>query len=176
VDANEKGVDQTTVDAEHNRTRVTFERSLYPLDAIYGAAYVFIDKCYVLLDVTDETHVQVELRGREPFSEDELAALAGEFGNELLSQAWRREITEYNKPIIEAVAAQALAGATGTASLDDLAGDMDFSDDAFEDPLGIAMSWEEKYGKKDEAEPPKVGEPKGPPPAGTDDDDQAAGA
>ena len=170
----DQGLDQIQVEADDNRVQVRFERSLYPLDAIYGAAYVFIDRCYVLLDVPDETHVQVALRGREALSADDLSALAGEFANELLSQAWRREITEYNKPIIEAVAAQALAGATGTASLDDLAGDMDFSDDAFEDPLGIAMSWEEKYGKQGEAEAPKEGEPKGPPPA-DGGDDQAAG-
>jgi len=31
----------------------------------------------------------------------------------------------------------------------------DFSSEAFEDPLGIALSWEEKYGKKT---PPAAGE------------------
>ena len=43
--------------------------------------------------------------------------------------------------------AQALAGAMGPPSLDDLA-NFDFSDDGFEDPLGIAQSWEEKHGRK----------------------------
>ena len=35
----------------------------------------------------------------------------------------------------------------GPPSLDDLAS-FDFSDQGFDDPLGIAMSWEEKHGKK----------------------------
>ncbi len=44
---------------------------------------------------------------------------------------------------------QAIAGAMGPPSLEDLES-FDFTDEAFEDPLGIAMSWEEKYKKKDE--------------------------
>ena len=39
----------------------------------------------------------------------------------------------------------------GPPSLDDLE-KFDFSDEPFEDPLGIAMSWEEKYGKKKKGE------------------------
>jgi hypothetical protein len=38
----------------------------------------------------------------------------------------------------------------GPPSLDDLE-KFDFSAEAFDDPLGIAMSWEEKYGKKNKA-------------------------
>ena len=37
----------------------------------------------------------------------------------------------------------------GPPSLDDLAA-FDFSEESFEDPLGIAMSWEDKYKKKPE--------------------------
>jgi hypothetical protein len=45
------------------------------------------------------------------------------------------------------VTAQALAGAMGPPSLDELE-KFDFSEDTFEDPLGIALSWEEKHKKK----------------------------
>ena len=78
---------------------------------------------------------------------DALRALAGEFANEILSCAWRAQITQENRGIIEAVTSKALAGAMGPPTLEDLA-KFDFSDDALDDPLGIAMSWEEKYGKK----------------------------
>ncbi len=47
---------------------------------------------------------------------------------------------------IETVTVQAIAGAMGEPSLDDLA-DFDFTDEALDDPLGIAQSWEEKYGR-----------------------------
>jgi len=79
--------------------------------------------------------------------------LAGEFQNEALAQAWRREIIRENQSLIEAYSSRALAGAAGPPGLDDLL-DEDLGDlgDAFDDPLGIAVSWEEKYGKADKAD------------------------
>jgi len=163
--------EQISVNAEENSAEVRFERSLYPLDSIYGAAYIFIDRCYVLLDVVDEHYLKVELRGREPLSGEALQRLCGEFANELLTQAWRHEITERNRLTIETVTLQALAGAAGQPIRDPMA-DLeafavkdqqeveDLEDDVFDDPLGIAIPWEEKYGKDeketlpDEAEPP----------------------
>jgi len=151
------------VDAGANRVSVIFDQALYPLDAIYGAAYIFIDRCFVLLDSEGEGRVRVELKGRKSIDEAALGALAGEFSNELLTQAWRQKIAEANQPIIEAVVAQALAGAAGPQDLASL-DSMDFSEESFEDPLGIAMSWEEKYGQEP-AGPAVEGQPKGAPPA-----------
>jgi His-Xaa-Ser system protein HxsD len=136
-----------TVTAE-NAVELNFSKTLYPLDAVYGAAYIFIDRCYVLLDEPDEHSFRVTLawkKGAPP--EDGLRMLAGEFANEILSCAWRAQIAKESRGIIEAVTVKALAGAMGPPTLDDLER-FDFSDDAFEDPLGIAMSWEDKYGKK----------------------------
>jgi His-Xaa-Ser system protein HxsD len=129
------------------------EESLYPLDAIYGAAYVFIDRCYVLLDRENPGRISVRLRpkpGVDAATED----LVGEFENELLGQAWRRLLVEDNRRVVETVTTQALAGAAGPRGLDDLL-DMDLDEQAaFDDPLGIAVSWEEKYKKRG----PKEGE------------------
>ncbi|MFW5878854.1 MAG: His-Xaa-Ser system protein HxsD, partial [Myxococcota bacterium] len=143
------GNGRVSAEPHANRVRVTFNRGLYPLDAIYGAAYVFIDRCYVYLDAPDEAHVEVVLQSRSSLEAEELNDLAGSFANELLTHAWRAEITEANRPILEAVAAQAMAGAMGTPELEDMddLDEMDFSEETFEDPLGIAMSWEEKYGE-----------------------------
>jgi His-Xaa-Ser system protein HxsD len=132
---------------------LSFAKSLYPLDAVYGAAYVFIDRCYVLLDEPSEDLFRVTLawkKGEPP--EDALRSLAGEFANEILSCAWRAQIAKENRGIIEAVTNKALAGAMGPPTMEDLA-KFDFSDDALDDPLGIAMSWEEKYGKKKDPAP-----------------------
>lgn len=123
-----------------------FDEGLYPKDAIYGTAYVFIDRCYVHLDRVGNGRVKVTLRAKAPAADTK--AMSGEFENELLGQAWRRQIVEENRQLIEAVTSTALAGAAGPPGLDDLL-DMDISEEsAFEDPLGIAMSWEEKYAKK----------------------------
>ena len=74
---------------------------------------------------------------------------AGEFSNELLSCAWRHQISLNNRQVLEQVTSLALAGAMGPPSLDDLS-NFDFSAPPLEDPLGIAMSWEDKYKKKKE--------------------------
>ena len=158
-------LEQFSVGLDRSSVCVRFERTLYPLDSIYGAAYVFIDRCYVLLDVPDEHHISVELRGRESLDAPALAALGGEFANELLTQTWRHKITERNRLTIETATVQALAGAAGPPrvddldDLDDLRGDdlsdlpeEDLGDDVFDDPLGIATPWEEKYGEAAEPE------------------------
>src|SRR5688572_24599316 len=37
-------------DPAEGSVTVTVDASVYPLEALYGAAYIFIDRCYVLLD------------------------------------------------------------------------------------------------------------------------------
>ncbi len=130
--------------------RIELDESLYPRQSIYGAAYVFIDRCYVKLERVGDKRVAVLLR---PKADVEISAesAAGEFQNELLSQTWRQMILDDNRQMIEQVTTQALAGAAGPAGLDDLL-DMEIGDEtAFEDPLGIAMSWEDKYKPKSES-------------------------
>ncbi len=141
-----------TADLTASSITLTIDASLYPLEALYAAAYVFIDRCYVFLDKTDAGKYRVVLATKAPGAErDALRTLVGEFSNELLGAAWRVQITEQNRSVIEALTTQALAGAMGPPSLDELAS-FDFTEESFEDPLGIATSWEDKYKKKDKAE------------------------
>lgn len=140
--------DLVSIDLAARAVSLRVDASLYPVGAVYAAAYVFLDRCYVLLDRPDAAHVRVSLswkKGDPPAGA--LEALAGEFANELLSCAWRARIAEESRAVIEATTARALSGAMGAPSLDDLES-FQFGDEAFEDPLGIAMSWEEKYGKQ----------------------------
>ena len=134
---------------------LSVDEELYPKDAVYGAAYVFIDRCYVHLDRKGDRQITVRLKGKRGLAIDG-EALAGEFENELLAQAYRRQIADENRQLIEAITTRALGGAAGPPGLDELIA-MDIGPEtAFEDPLGIAMSWEEKYAKK--KGPPKEGE------------------
>lgn len=142
--------DITTVLGE-GTVQIEFDESFYPKDAIYGAAYVFIDRCYVHLDRAADNRVRVTLRAKSGSVADG-QALAGELQNELLAQAWRLSIAAENRQLIESITARALGGAAGPPGLDELlAMDIDEAT-AFDDPLGIAMSWEEKYRKKEQAE------------------------
>ncbi len=131
---------------------VEFVEALYPRDAIYGAAYIFLDRCYIHLDRPSDGRVSVKLR-LKPSINASLDELAGEFENELLGQAWRRQILDENRALIERVSARAAAGSAGPPGLDDLL-NVDASGEAFDDPLGIAMSWEDKYKKKKPDEAP----------------------
>jgi His-Xaa-Ser system protein HxsD len=125
------------------------DSGIYPLEALYGASYVFIDRAFVLLDRPAADRFRVTLASKKGDADAAaLRALAGEFANELLSCAWRVQITRENRAVIESVTMAAIGGAMGPPSLDELE-QFDFTQEAFEDPLGIAMSWEEKYGKKD---------------------------
>ena len=132
-------VDERTVSVE-------FDETFYPRDAIYGAAYIFIDRCYVRLERPGAGRVAVRLE-RKPSTQATLEELVGEFQNELLGQAWRRQILDENRALLERVSARAVAGSAGPPGLDDLL-QIDTSGEAFDDPLGIAMSWEDRYKKK----------------------------
>lgn len=132
---------------------IELDEGLYPRDAVYGASYIFIDRCYVHLDRPSTGRISVRLKPKAGV-DVALDQLAGEFENELLGQAWRRLITDENRKLIEQVSTLALTGSAGAPGLDELL-DADIGDEtAFEDPLGIAMSWEEKYKKKGPDKPP----------------------
>lgn len=155
------GMPDGQVDADLSAGSVTVEvdELLYPLDAVYGASYTFLDRCYVLLDRSAPGRVRITLAPKNAASgEDVLRAYAGELQNELLSCAWRSQIVRENRAVVEAVTLQAVSGAMGPPSLDDLK-DFDFSEEPFEDPLGIGLSWEEKYKKKKDEPAASGGDP-----------------
>lgn len=152
-------------DIKDSAIYVTVDEALYPLEALYAAAFTFLDRAYVLLsrsDVGFRAALRPKPKGKaakgktsaasaseSSVSAEELDALAGDFAAELLACAYRERLTAANRPTLEAITAQAIGGALGPGpSLDDLE-DFDFTEEPFEDPLGIAMSWEDKYGKKD---------------------------
>jgi His-Xaa-Ser system protein HxsD len=135
------------VDLHEAAAAVQLDDSLYPLPAVYGAAYVFIDRCYVLLDRPAPGRIRVTLASKDPAAGPEaLRSLVGELANELLACAFRHQLAQDNRVLVETVTMQAMAGAMGPPSLADLA-DFDFTDESLDDPLGIAQSWEDKHGR-----------------------------
>ncbi len=134
-------------DAAAATATLSLDAGLYPIDVVYGAAYALIDRCYVLLDKVDGRLV-VHLRGKLPLDVAGLQALSGEFGNELLSQALRRKIVKQNGKIIEEIVTAAISGAAGaTLPQDFVTGGGEDDLDFLDDPLGIAVPWEEKFKK-----------------------------
>lgn len=116
---------------------------LYSLQVIYGASYVFIDRAYILLDGDVKKSIKVFIKGKKRLSRKSLEALAGEFKNELLNYALREKLNQASRKIRECTIEKALAipdpGILGQPQ--------DYAD-YLKDPLGIAIPWEEKYGKR----------------------------
>jgi His-Xaa-Ser system protein HxsD len=156
---------------------LTVNGRIYPLEAVMAAAYTFLDRAYVLLD-KDKNDVRVRLWPKEGRA---AAATEGDFYNELLNEALRLKIAKQNQQVREMVINRALFAATNTNveeevldraldsldNLDDLNLDLDSDNlDFLDDPLGIAVPWEEKFAadaKKKEGEGDKAAEKPGAP-------------
>jgi His-Xaa-Ser system protein HxsD len=132
---------------------LSVERAAHPLSAVYGAAYTFLDRCYVFL-AEDGARTRITLTWKSGEAEEGvLRGIGEELVDELVSCTWRAGIVEATRDLVSS--ANARAHGAATPSLDDLER-YEFGDAgaAFDDPLGIAMSWEDKYAKKKSAADP----------------------
>lgn len=137
-----------TLDPSTATLTLSLDVGLYPRDVLYAAAYVFLDRAYVLLDRQDARFV-VRFRSKRPLDEATFHAMAGEFENELLAQALRHRVVDANQRIIEDVVAVAIAGAAagvdpepGPAPQPTLIDANDPDDGFLDDPLEIARPFE----------------------------------
>jgi len=136
---------------QENQVIFNVNGKVYPLEAIYGASYTFLDRAYVFLDGDPNKIIRIYLKGKEKFSQKDLEKLVGEFSNELLNYALRIKIAERNKRIREYIVGTALFSANPDLGAEDLLGKEEEELDWKKDPLGIAKPWEEKFGKKNKA-------------------------
>lgn len=127
--------------ADERRVRFVVDEEVYDLDAILGAAYLFVDRCYVWLDRVQDRRVLVALRARGPASAEELEDLAGEFANELLNQALRKRVGQANARLREFILARALFAADGPSTVDRLLAELD-AEEMEAASLEIAVPWE----------------------------------
>lgn len=128
-----------------NSIRFCFNLTEYPLEVVYGTAYVFIDRAYLFLESKSKNKIEVSLKGKKRLSPKKLGELKGEFLNELLNYSFRVKLAKGNKEIRGYVISQALLSAVGGGD----ANEENFEEEIGHknDPLGIAIPWEEKYGK-----------------------------
>ncbi len=131
----------------HDHVSFDVDETVYPLEAVYGGAYLFVDRCFVFLSRPKPQVVNVRLTSRGPATPAELDALAGEFVNEILSQATRLRLSQATARIREYYTAAALRAAASAPSVDDLLAELD-AEELGDDPLEISVPWEEKQGDK----------------------------
>ena len=91
--------------------------NLYSLEVIRGAAFVFTDRAHIFLQNDGKKYIKACIKLKENSEigqniDKKLKSLAGEFNNEMLNQALRKELGEQNKNIREYIVSQALFGAS----------------------------------------------------------------
>lgn len=131
-----------TFDLGERAVSLLVDEALYPVDAVYGTAYLFVDRCYVLLGRPAEKTVSVRLKSKGPTDQATLEALVGEFGNELLNQVLRQRVGESTRKIREYTLAKAFFSQPRQATIDALLAELD-AEELEEDPLEIEVPWEQ---------------------------------
>ena len=126
---------------------------IYSLEALYKTCYVFIDKAYLFLDGDPRREIEVIIKGKKKLKRAELEKIAGEFTNELLNNSLRMTLSKKTAKIREQIVEQALFSAIPMQENQEeeacVEGIIEGTENSAEnDPLGIAVPWEEKYGKK----------------------------
>ncbi|MCX5784015.1 MAG: His-Xaa-Ser system protein HxsD [Elusimicrobia bacterium] len=144
-----------------NQISIIVDGKIYPLEAVKAAAYTFSDRAYAQIKSKPGKRFEVTLSPKELAK---IKNLSGEFLNELLHHAIRLKITASNQKLREYIITQALCSAQPSQDIpkpvkaqildkklekeiEKLLAETE-NMDYKKDPLGIAVPWEEKYGKK----------------------------
>jgi His-Xaa-Ser system protein HxsD len=107
---------------------LTFDTSVYRLNAVKKAAYRFGDRCYVQVEVLPTGQTRVTLKPKRRLENTE--QLAGEFQNEVLDQELREVVAAETETVRNLILAHAFSE---TSLLDPTGEDADYR----QDPLGI---------------------------------------
>ena len=117
---------------------------IYPLDIIYSASYILMDKAYIFLDGDPEEEILVEIRKKEEIEED-LKQVVYAFNNELLNYAVYRKQSERNKKIRETILQKILLA--NDPNYFNAIASQSQPEDEFDDPEGILKLWDESENK-----------------------------
>lgn len=98
-------LDYTILDNGKAEFRV--KKSLYPLKAIYRAAYLFMDDDYIGLDM-DEEHFIIRFTGKDGQIDGDRV---GRFQNELLNQCLKLAVSQDTQELRELIVTRALYSA-----------------------------------------------------------------
>ncbi len=124
------------LDETEKNVAVFVNPKIYPLPAVFSAAYSMMDRAYAVIDGDREKRVVVRLW---PKGTQGLKEIALEFNQELLNYAVCLAQAKKTEPVRQALAKRAFLAhsmAEESAGL--------FVDD----PMGIARPWQEQKGKK----------------------------
>ncbi len=132
-----KNISNMEINKEEGYALISINPKIYPLDVVYSAVYILLDKAYLVIDGNPEEEIIVEIRSKE--KNGDVEEIGHELNNELVNYAVYKTQSEKNKIIRQTIIQRALL--TNNFEAED-------NVDYLEDPEGIAIPWEEKYGEK----------------------------
>ena len=124
--------------------RYVIDETIYPLDAIYGASYLFVDRCFLFFNRAEDQKIEIHMKKKTedgPSTED----LLGAFCNELLNQVIRFRLAESTSKIREYYMARAFLSHPAQNSIDALLAELD-AEELEDDELEISVPWEQEDG------------------------------
>jgi len=154
---------------EKKKNQISIDLSLrvYPLDAVFGACYRLIDSFFVFLDQPEKGKLSVTIAPKNPDEHSNLREIAGDFANDLLHQVLRLRIGKKTGAVRDMIVGRALLSADPSTentqpfvdTESEMVSEIDnqsydnkntdkqeaFGHDYLDDPLGIAVPWEEKF-------------------------------
>ena len=94
-------VDNLEIKKDRNQVIVSVNPKVYTLDIIFSAAYIFIDKAYVIVDGDPNEEIFVFLQAKD--RKTNLEELGREFNNELINYSFYAAQTIKNIPVRDAI-------------------------------------------------------------------------
>ena len=132
--------DNFTINKKENNIVISINPKIYPLSVIYSAAYVFLDRAYILIDGDPEEEIIIKIMLKERGSDLEI--LGKDFNNELLNYSAYAVQSEKNAAIRHLILQRALF--TNDSELEEQFKTESKEESYIDDPEGIAVPWEEK--------------------------------
>lgn len=162
------------------RKTLRFDTAIYPVEALMSSSFKYLDYVYAHFEMVDGSNmITVRLEAKERISERDWKALLDEFSEETLAQALRMKILKATKKTRDHILKIALYCVPAdeqvtrrSAALEDkcseekmdeeleeilarLKAESPNEDDYHDDPSGILVPWEEKYGEEAAGKPRK---------------------
>ena len=115
---------------------------IYPVDVVHSAAYILLDKAFILLDGNPEIEIIAEITSKQKGAS--IKELVWEFNDELLNYSVYKSQNEKNKKLREILMKRVLITNEVVKRIDDLNQKINAKREKIEDPEKIFQSWEEK--------------------------------
>jgi His-Xaa-Ser system protein HxsD len=113
---------------------------IYPVDVVYSAAYIMIDRAFILLDGDPEKEIEIMIQCKKPGQE--IKTLVQEFNEELLNYSVYKVQSEKNKDLREILLKRVLITNEVINCMKELEKEMFLKN--MEDPENIFKPWDAK--------------------------------